>query len=94
MRLTKGFGNEMIAAEWLGQDIQDLKERGDETSILVRWMSRAASRNRIRWVGKCISASRQVLSKYITSKLTGSGRPKEAEGGGRRRKEAEGVCDA
>ena len=41
MRLTKSFGNELIAAERLGQDIQDLKERGYETSILLRWMSLA-----------------------------------------------------
>ena len=39
MRLTKSFGNELIAAERLGRDIQDLKERGYETSILLRWMS-------------------------------------------------------
>ena len=41
MRLTKSFGNELIAAERLGRDIQDLKERGYETSILLRWMSLA-----------------------------------------------------
>lgn len=41
MRLTKSFGNEMIAAERLGRDIEDLKERGYETSILLRWMSLA-----------------------------------------------------
>ena len=80
MRLTKSFGNEIIAAERLGQDIQDLKERGYETSILVRWMSLAVSRNRTRSVGKSISAFRQVLSRYTSSKLIGSGRPKVAEG--------------
>jgi ABC-type multidrug transport system fused ATPase/permease subunit len=41
MRLTKSFGNELIATERLGRDIQDLKERGYETSILLRWMSLA-----------------------------------------------------
>jgi len=39
MRLTKSFGNEMIAAERLSRDIQDLKEKGYQASILLRWMS-------------------------------------------------------
>lgn len=41
MRLTKSFGNEMIAAERLSRDIQDLKEKGYQASILLRWMSLA-----------------------------------------------------
>ncbi len=41
MRLTKSFGNEMIAAERLNRDIQDLKEKGYQASILLRWMSLA-----------------------------------------------------
>ena len=41
MRLTKSFGNEMIAAEQLSRDIEDLKERGYETSIVLRWMAMA-----------------------------------------------------
>jgi len=39
MRLTKSFGNEMIAAERLSRDIQDLKEKGYQASILLRWMA-------------------------------------------------------
>jgi ATP-binding cassette subfamily B protein len=41
MRLTKSFGNEMIAAERLSRDIEDLKERGYEASIVLRWLSLA-----------------------------------------------------
>jgi ABC-type multidrug transport system fused ATPase/permease subunit len=39
MRLTKSFGNEVVAAERLSRDIEDLKERGYEASIVLRWMS-------------------------------------------------------
>jgi len=39
MRLTKSFGNEMIAAERLSRDIHDLKEKGYQASILLRWMA-------------------------------------------------------
>ncbi|MCU0772706.1 MAG: ABC transporter ATP-binding protein/permease [Verrucomicrobia bacterium] len=39
MRLTKSFGNEIIAAEQLSRDIEDLKQRGYEASILLRWLS-------------------------------------------------------
>ncbi|MEO8614739.1 MAG: ABC transporter ATP-binding protein [Luteolibacter sp.] len=41
MRLTKSFGNEMIAAERLSRDIEDLKEKGYEASIVLRWLSLA-----------------------------------------------------
>jgi ABC-type multidrug transport system fused ATPase/permease subunit len=41
MRLTKSFGNEIIAAEQLSRDIEDLKERGYEASIVLRWMAMA-----------------------------------------------------
>jgi len=39
MRLTKSFGNEMIAAERHARDIEDIKGRGYEASILLRWIS-------------------------------------------------------
>ena len=41
---------------------------------------RAASRNKTQSMGKWISAFKQVLSKYTSSRLTVSGRPNEAEG--------------
>jgi len=39
MKLTKSFGNEVIAAERLSRDIEELKERGYEASILLRWLA-------------------------------------------------------
>jgi ABC-type multidrug transport system fused ATPase/permease subunit len=41
MRLTKSFGNEIIAANQLSRDIEDLKERGYEASIVLRWLAMA-----------------------------------------------------
>ena len=41
MRLTKSFGNEIIAANQLSRDIEDLKESGYEASIVMRWMAMA-----------------------------------------------------
>ena len=41
MRLTKSFGNELIAANQLSRDIEELKERGYEASIILRWMAMA-----------------------------------------------------
>ncbi len=38
MRLTKSFGNEVEVAEKMGRDIDDMRDRGYEASILLRWM--------------------------------------------------------
>ncbi len=39
MKLMKSFGNEGMAAEQMSQDIQDLKVKGYDASILLRWMA-------------------------------------------------------
>lgn len=39
MRLTRSMGNELYAAERIGRDIEELKERGYEASLVLRWLS-------------------------------------------------------
>lgn len=38
MRLTRSMGNELYASERIGRDIEELKERGYEASLTLRWL--------------------------------------------------------